>query len=57
MKKLILLASIILAGCADVEVPAPSINLGVTPTNKTEILSVREARDKGYSDVQCYCRS
>jgi hypothetical protein len=40
MKKLIILALFMLAACTDVEVPAPQINLGVTPTNKTEILSV-----------------
>ena len=33
-------ASLFLTACADVEVPAPQINLGVTPTNKTDILSV-----------------
>jgi hypothetical protein len=40
MKKLIILTSFILAACADVEIPAPKINLGVIPTNKTDILSV-----------------
>jgi hypothetical protein len=40
MKKLIIFASLFLTACADVELPAPEINLGVAPTNKTDILSV-----------------
>ncbi len=35
-----MIASLFLTACADVELPAPEINLGANPTNKTNILSV-----------------